>query len=48
MNEWANECLCQTIVMIGATSVKSVTGETVNVMARDVMMVVMAEVATKY
>lgn len=47
MSVWASVCQCQIIVTTGATSVKSVTGETVNAMARDVMMVVVAEVATK-
>ena len=47
MSAWASVCQCRTTVTTGATSVKSVTGETVNAMARDVMMVVVAEVATK-
>ena len=48
MSVWASVCQCRTIVTTGATSVMIMTtGETVNAMAIDVMMVVVAEVATK-
>lgn len=47
MSVWASVCRCRIIVTTGATSVKSVTGEKMTAMAIDVMMVVVAEVATK-
>lgn len=48
MSAWVSVCQCLTIVTTGATSVKSVTtGEKMTAMARDVMKVVVAEVATK-
>lgn len=48
MSVWASVCQCRTIVTTGATSVMIMTtGEKMTDMARDVMMVEVAEVATK-
>ena len=48
MSVWASVCQCRTIVTTGATSVMIMTtGEKMTAMAIDVMMVVVAEVATK-
>lgn len=48
MSVWASVCQCRTIVTTGATSVMIMTtGVKMTDMARDVIVVVVAEVATK-
>ena len=48
MSAWASVCQCRTIVTTGATSVMIMTtGVKMTDMARDVIVVVVAEVATK-